>query len=697
MAGSSSNNGRMYGATFRATGPNYSQYAQGASQYAPPAQYQYASNQPSQHWQPAQAQTQRSNDSGYTTNQAYAQPSPTYPQASTSMQYGYGMPSGSYETSHAAPPPQSTSYSSQSWPFRPTPTEGYQNDPKPSVVTASSTVTQHIDAGEVSVSGYTGIQTSWHQGCYQPVSLNAHSAAQQSVEASLQAGEASRTDSTIQHAAAGHKRKRTGEHERRPASANHGPELSSLEAHRNQNARGERRQPPSGSLEVVSRPTRQEAPAPEVQGSPSQPPTKADEGSNHASSANLPADGPGPRAAWSIGPAYGRKRGPKGNRLPKTLEMSRNGGPTGTAAEFASQHSDEFLTGEQVSALQSASGAAQSSANSSAPQQQQPYAETPTQQNVNLPAVEEAPPTTTQTGAEEDDRPNTNARPPTPTEPVTSKDRFLRKNMHLPPVVGSYLHYSNKTVKYNPMVVGIDDIRQKLFELKVPVLLNSQQIADYWSHMTNVWMRSTKESLKGEGAWLEAWECRHRKRVTAKHKTKEGRGAWQSKRELLKESSPCSMRIRMAYYIRHADTDENHQGGIFMCRCLPEWMYLERSPRCTEAASHNHDIDMLDRFKRSDALMYFVKNKAEEGYSYSAVTHWLHDKYGSVTRQAQFVGKQEVANVSQRWRKANRHIELRLVVEEPTAEEVERKKCLDLVHSASNEGLTRALVAVCKR
>ncbi|TKA72379.1 hypothetical protein B0A55_06539 [Friedmanniomyces simplex] len=106
---------------------------------------------------------------------------------------------------------------------------------------------------------------------------------------------------------------------------------------------------------------------------------------------------------------------------------------------------------------------------------------------------------------------------------------------------------------------------------------------------------------------------------------------------------------------------------------------------------------MLDRFKRSDALMYFVKNKAEEGYSYSAVTHWLHDKYGAVTRQAQFLGKQEVANVSQRWRKANRHIELRLVVQEPTAEEVERKKCLDLIHSASSEGLTRALVAVCKR
>ncbi|KAK4961995.1 hypothetical protein LTR10_002489 [Elasticomyces elasticus] len=396
-------------------------------------------------------------------------------------------------------------------------------------------------------------------------------------------------------------------------------------------------------------------------------------------------------------PAYGRKRGPKGNWLPRdAVDPSQNNASTGVN-ETATENLDGLLTSDQISALQRASGTGQSPARARTSTQSQARGEV-SRQNV----VGERPGDTENTlnadaNDEDVDEPNVDDRPATPPEQVTSADGFSRKNMHLPPVVGSYLHYSNMTVKYNPMFDGIDDVRLKLFELKQPELLNSQQIASYWSHMTNVWMRSTREQAKPEGAWVEAWECRHRKRVTAKHKSKEGRGAWQSKRQLLKESTPCPMRIRMAYYIRHADTDENHDGGIFMCQCLPEWMYLEKSPKCKGDTVHNHDIDMLDRFKRSDAMMFFVKNKAEEGYAYSAVTHWLHDKYNSVTRQAQYVGKQEVANVSQKWRKANRHVELRMVIEEPSAEEVKKKKCLDLIHSATTEGATRALLAVCKR
>ncbi|KAK5707510.1 hypothetical protein LTR97_000044 [Elasticomyces elasticus] len=696
MAGSSSSSGRMYGATFRASGPSYPQEP---SQFVHSTQYQYASTQAApQQWASQQpVQPQHRNDYGFSTSETHAQSTSTYSQPSPSLQYpAFGLQTSSYQTPSSVQTPGNSAYTSQSWPFRPTPTEGYQPDHRSSVVTAPLAAQQGVDPAEISTSG-SG--TSWYQGNRYPQPPTVQPARQAAEQASSGAVAASPDNREASQIATGHKRKRTTEHDRRPAPTSRVSDARVDQSQPEQDGRQATLHstntfnPDRRTTHQTHRTSRAHGTAAET---PSRAPGAADSTSVDSSDSQ-PTNALGPRAAWALPPAYGRKRGPKGNWLPRdAVDPSQNNASTGVN-EPATENLDGLLTSDQISALQRASGTGQSPARARTSTQSQARGEV-SRQNV----VGERPRDTENTlnadaNDEDVDEPNVDDRPATPTEQVTSADGFSRKNMHLPPVVGSYLHYSNMTVKYNPMFDGIDDVRLKLFELKQPVLLNSQQIASYWSHMTNVWMRSTREQAKPEGAWVEAWECRHRKRVTAKHKPKEGRGAWQSKRQLLKESTPCPMRIRMAYYIRHADTDENHNGGIFMCQCLPEWMYLGKSPKCKGDTVHNHDIDMLDRFKRSDAMMFFVKNKAEEGYAYSAVTHWLHDKYNSVTRQAQYVGKQEVANVSQKWRKANRHVELRMVIEEPSAEEVKKKKCLDLIHSATTEGATRALLAVCKR
>ncbi|KAK3640328.1 hypothetical protein LTR56_011926 [Elasticomyces elasticus] len=697
MAGSSSSSGRMYGATFRASGPSYPQEP---SQFVHSTQYQYASNQAAPQQWPSQQpiQPQHRNDYGFSTSETYAQPTSTYPQSSQSLQYPtFGLQTSSYQTPPSAQTPGNSAYTSQSWPFRPTPTEGYQTDHRSSVVTASLAAQQSVDPAEISSSQ---IGTSRYQGNRRPQPPTVQPARQAAEQASTGAVAASPNNFEASQVATGHKRKRTAEHDGRPA-----PTPPTSDARVNQSQPEEDGHPAAlqstPTFNPDRRTTHQTSRTSLAHGAAAETSSRAPGAANNGTSVDSPdsqpTNGLGPRAAWALPPAYGRKRGPKGNWLPRSaVDSSQNNASTG-ANETVTENQDDLLTVDQISALQRASSTGQGAARAQPGTQSQARGDALRQNVVGETAGDSEAALNPEANEDEVDEPNVDDRPPTPTEQVTSADGFSRKNMHLPPVVGSYLHYSNMTVKYDPMFEGIDNVRLKLFELKQPVLLNSQQIASYWSHMTNVWMRSTREQAKPEGAWVEAWECRHRKRVTAKHKSKEGRGAWQSKRQLLKESTPCPMRIRMAYYIRHADTDENHNGGIFMCQCLPEWMYLEKSPKCKSDTAHNHDIDMLDRFKRSDAIMFFVKNKAEEGYAYSAVTHWLHDKYNSVTRQAQYVGKQEVANVSQKWRKANRHVELRMIIEEPSAEDVKKKKCLDLIHSATTEGATRALLAVCKR
>jgi hypothetical protein len=93
-------------------------------------------------------------------------------------------------------------------------------------------------------------------------------------------------------------------------------------------------------------------------------------------------------------------------------------------------------------------------------------------------------------------------------------------------------------------------------------------------------------------------------------------------------------------------------------------------------------------------MMFFVKNKAEEGYSFSAVANWVHENVRS--NQATFLTKQDVANVAQKWRQANKHLELRTAIEEPTQEDIEKKRCVDLINSTTEAGLMRALASVCE-
>jgi hypothetical protein len=132
----------------------------------------------------------------------------------------------------------------------------------------------------------------------------------------------------------------------------------------------------------------------------------------------------------------------------------------------------------------------------------------------------------------------------------------------------------------------LDTVRQKLFDLKTPLLLNSQQIADYWYYMTNIFVRDIAPSTQTNGIVVEVWECRNCRRVNRMHK-EEGTAKRKrtAKRHLLETEESCKFQFRVLYYIKHADTDEDHATGLGNCWCLPEWIHLERTARSED---HNH-------------------------------------------------------------------------------------------------------------
>ncbi|KAK5114589.1 hypothetical protein LTR85_010166 [Meristemomyces frigidus] len=391
------------------------------------------------------------------------------------------------------------------------------------------------------------------------------------------------------------------------------------------------------------------------------------------------------RATWSQGPNYGRQRLNE-KWLPRTVGAPREQAQTSQPA-LATPNGSDLLTPRQIEALQNANSEPQ-------PADEAQDDEEPGVNDDTVPEPDD--------DAREDvamldgNRDKGVGRWKTPTGP--GLEDFGRKMNTLPGTIGSYIHYSNKRLKYNPIAEQLDYIREKLFVLAQPVLLDSQQIADYWPHMTNIWMRSVKHDTDDFGVAQESWECRHRRRVIGKARPSQGQGTRHrlSKRQMLENAEPCTMRIRLTYYTKHADTDDDHNVGYGACKCIPEWLYLKRTEK-VRFEQHNHDIDMLDRFRRSDGMMYFVKKKAEEGHAFSSVANWLHDKYDSVTKQAQFMTKQEVANVAQAWRRANKGLKLKMSLEDATPEEIEKSKCMDLLNTTKSEGLMRALALVCER
>ncbi|KAM3425046.1 hypothetical protein BST61_g7014 [Cercospora zeina] len=291
---------------------------------------------------------------------------------------------------------------------------------------------------------------------------------------------------------------------------------------------------------------------------------------------------------------------------------------------------------------------------------------------------------------------------PPPNVPPLGINNTNRKLLDFPPVVGSVIQYSNKPLPYRPFPDDVDAIRNKLFHLEKDVLLNSQQIADYWPHMSNVWQRDTAPAQRANGVVMEIWHCRNQRRVERRDKGAEGtavRRRRKKKDDMLTDPHQCKLRIRLQFYTKHAEgLAEPCSIGFMECKCIPEWVYITRTPRTKKAGyRHEHDLLILDQYKRSQAIMFFCKLKVEERYSYSAVLKWLKENYAHRTPQVDCVRKQDICNVAQHWRCLNKDVELRQAIPDECDQEKQRKDYLSSIDTTPVSQLSKALLEVCRQ
>jgi len=97
-----------------------------------------------------------------------------------------------------------------------------------------------------------------------------------------------------------------------------------------------------------------------------------------------------------------------------------------------------------------------------------------------------------------------------PFAPDETKNTMLAQ-WRTPQIVGSYVMFPNKQLKYHPVPPDLDQVREKLFKMDESVLLkNSQEVADYVPHITNYWRRVVQkvEVDENTGVQHEHWYCR---------------------------------------------------------------------------------------------------------------------------------------------------------------------------------------------
>ncbi|KAK6436878.1 hypothetical protein LTR95_006935 [Oleoguttula sp. CCFEE 5521] len=267
----------------------------------------------------------------------------------------------------------------------------------------------------------------------------------------------------------------------------------------------------------------------------------------------------------------------------------------------------------------------------------------------------------------------------------------------MPPIIGSWLMYPNKRIKYNPFPDDIDATRLKLFQMEQPILLkDSQEIADLLPHVTNFWRRSVGRVYVAEnGTQVESWGCRSTKPMERKSRSV-GKGLRVKQRRvtMFEDQERCKLRLRVLSFTIHAGTGKEHTHWGVHCHCIPEWVYISRE--CASDIEHTHGTAIMEKYRKSDAMLYFGRLKVEEGYGYGAVEDWLRKEFADATEQIQYATKTDIANMTRPWRQKHPNHPLTLKVEPDTEEVSTMKVLVDAVVEAPEDDVRMVLRKLCK-
>ena len=185
-------------------------------------------------------------------------------------------------------------------------------------------------------------------------------------------------------------------------------------------------------------------------------------------------------------------------------------------------------------------------------------------------------------------------------------------------------------------------MRQRLFEVKDKIELQIDEFERYWPYIDNVWVRQHKAGTDKSGRLItDYYACRlQRPTYTPKATDTPRREGQPTRKKQIREGGTCQMRLKTIRY----------EGGYSGYTIL----------RVGDEAQHTHDLDHIDKIKRTSVLMEIARSEVMKGYMPASVyTIMNEDVIKLMDVGGRYLNRNDVRNASQHWRQLHKE-ELRV-------------------------------------
>ncbi|KAL8945162.1 MAG: hypothetical protein Q9211_000314 [Gyalolechia sp. 1 TL-2023] len=199
-------------------------------------------------------------------------------------------------------------------------------------------------------------------------------------------------------------------------------------------------------------------------------------------------------------------------------------------------------------------------------------------------------------------------------------------------------NYPNRTIKdlFNPPK-NIAAIRQLLFDVSEKIELHTHEFDLYWPYVDNVWVRQHRAGTDKTGRYrTDYYACRlQRPTYTPKAVDKPRPEGTPTRKKQIREGGKCHMKLKVVRY------EGGYQGVTIT--------------QLGDKTEHLHDLDTMDRIKRSTVLMEIARSEVMNGYMPASVYTVMSEDEAKLTASGgRYLKREDVRNASQAWRQQHK-------------------------------------------
>ena len=178
-------------------------------------------------------------------------------------------------------------------------------------------------------------------------------------------------------------------------------------------------------------------------------------------------------------------------------------------------------------------------------------------------------------------------------------------------------------------------MRQRLFEVKERLELRMEEFERYWPYVDNVWVRQHRANMDKSGRYVtDYYACRLQRPTYTPSKEPRPEGKPTRKKQI-RQGGTCQMKLKTIRY-------EGGYTGISIMQI-------------GDQTQHTHDLDHIDKIKRTTILMDIARSEVMKGYMPASVfTVMNQDPEKLAMAGGRHLNRNDVRNASQAWRQQHR-------------------------------------------